>query len=345
MPRQVRVEYEGAVYHVMARGNHRERIVKDDEDRKMFEEALESVVERMGWVLYAYVLMGNHYHLVFKTPEANLVKGMTWFQSTVTKRHNARHKRWGHLFSGRYKAILVEENDYLTTLVHYVHLNPVRAKVISPEAGIENYAWSSLADYTKPPTKRRKWIAVEKGLAHMRFQDKAADRRKWLGLTEGLVDRSRLARSGVAKMKEANLNTTLKRGWCFGTASYKESMREKIERMKLKKNYRIENGYSDEQLTGNGEKAARLYIKESLGVLGLTRKELKALPKMDVSKAMIARILRKKTKMNLDWISKELCMGVRSSVTRAEKVLAKKIQTDKKLKRRWEKLNMQQNFS
>ena len=93
----------------MARGNRRERIVIDDEDRRDFESALEEVVGKMAWTLYAWVLMGNHYHLVFKTPEPNLVKGMTWFQSTVTKRFNARHKLRGHLFSGRYKAVLVVE--------------------------------------------------------------------------------------------------------------------------------------------------------------------------------------------------------------------------------------------
>ena len=92
MPRQIRIEYEGAIYHVMARGNHHEKIVLDVDDRKRFEETLKEVILKTGWFLYAYALMGNHYHLVFKAPEANLVSGMTWFQSTVTKRFNARHK-------------------------------------------------------------------------------------------------------------------------------------------------------------------------------------------------------------------------------------------------------------
>ena len=186
MPRQVRIEYPDAIYHVMARGNRRERIVIDDEDRRRFESALEEVVEKMGWTLYAWVLMGNHYHLVFKTPEPNLVKGMTWFQSTVTKRFNARHKLRGHLFSGRYKAVLVEENDYLTTLVHYVHLNPVRAKLLRVAGGLESYPWSSLADYLRPPTKRSPWVDVGAGLTHMGYEDKAAGRRALLEVLEGL---------------------------------------------------------------------------------------------------------------------------------------------------------------
>jgi len=93
----------------MARGNRLDKIVRSNRDREVFEATLEEVVGRTGWQVYAYALMGNHYHLVFKTPKANLVEGMTWFQNTVTKRHNARNELLGHLFSGRYKAVLVEE--------------------------------------------------------------------------------------------------------------------------------------------------------------------------------------------------------------------------------------------
>jgi hypothetical protein len=104
------------------------------------------VVERSGWVVYAWVLMGNHYHFVFQTPEPNLVAGMKWFQNTWTRRFNVCHRLWGHLFGGRYKAILVEESDYLTRLIHYVHLNPVRAGLVKRSEGLESYPWCSLSD-------------------------------------------------------------------------------------------------------------------------------------------------------------------------------------------------------
>ena len=90
----------------------------DDQDRERFEETLEELVGKTGWTLYAWVLMSNHYHLALKTPEANLVKGMSWFQSTWTQRFNSWHKLWGHLFGGRYKAIPVEAGDSLTRLIH-----------------------------------------------------------------------------------------------------------------------------------------------------------------------------------------------------------------------------------
>jgi putative transposase len=96
MPRERRVENAGAIYHAIARGNRRGDIVLDDQDRKRFVETLEEVVESSGWVLYAWVLMSNHYHLIFQTPEPNLVQGMGWFQNTWTRRFNVRHRQWGH---------------------------------------------------------------------------------------------------------------------------------------------------------------------------------------------------------------------------------------------------------
>ena len=340
MPRQVRIEYEGAIYHVMARGDHREMIVRDNEDRTRFEKSLEEVVGKMGWRLYAYVLMGNHYHLVFKTPEPNLVRGMTWFQSTVTKRYNARHKQRGHLFSGRYKAVLVEENDYLTTLIHYVHLNPVRARLVRVSDGIENYPWSSLADYTKPPTKRRSWLAVEAGLLHMGYPDQARVRRKFFEDTEALVSRSPLVRAGIVKMEGAGLNTTLERGWCFGTSEFKEKMIDKLDAMPMAGKYKKENGYSGKEIRDHGERAAREWIEKGLVVMGLDGSDLAGMRKMDVRKAMLARIVRRHTGMGLEWISATLGMGVRGSVTRAEKELQRKMSHDKKLQKQWGEIEM-----
>ncbi len=125
MPRQIRIQFDGAVYHVMCRGDRREPIFDDDDDRETFLRTLGECCAKTGWEIPAYVLMGNHYHLLLRTPEANLVKGMTWFQGTYTARYNARHKKGGHLFGGRYKAVLVEadRHDYFRTVLDYIHLN------------------------------------------------------------------------------------------------------------------------------------------------------------------------------------------------------------------------------
>jgi putative transposase len=108
MARSVRIEYVGAYYHVMARGNRREAIFFDDDDRRFFLQVLAEACGQTGWQVQAWVLMGNLYHLFLETPEANLVAGMKWLQITVARRFNIRHGKWGHLFGDRYKAILVD---------------------------------------------------------------------------------------------------------------------------------------------------------------------------------------------------------------------------------------------
>src|ERR1041385_7372492 len=111
MPRKLRIEYPGAIYHVMNRGDHREDIFKDDSDRERFILTLGEACQKTDWQVHAYCLMRNHFHLVLETPRANLVAGMQWFLGTYTARFNRRHKYCGHLFSGRYKALLVDSSS------------------------------------------------------------------------------------------------------------------------------------------------------------------------------------------------------------------------------------------
>ena len=108
MARPIRIQYPGAVYHVMARGNHGQVVFGDDTDRKLLLGTLGEACEKTGWRIHAYVLMGNHYHLLVETPEPNLVAGMKWLQGTYTQRYNGRHRFFGHLFQGRYKAVVVD---------------------------------------------------------------------------------------------------------------------------------------------------------------------------------------------------------------------------------------------
>jgi len=125
MARKIRVEYPGAVYHVMNRGDRREAIFKDDKDRQMFLSTVAEACGKTGWQVQALCLMDNHFHLVVETPQGNLVAGMKWLMGTYTGRFNRRHKVFGHLFSGRYKALVVDGggNGYLKTVCDYVHLN------------------------------------------------------------------------------------------------------------------------------------------------------------------------------------------------------------------------------
>ncbi len=168
MARSVRVEFPGAFYHVMARGNRREPIFLDKEDGKQFVKALGEVCAMTGWRVHAWVLLSNHYHLMIETPEANLVAGMKWLQNTLTRRFNVRHRAWGRVFGDRYKAVVVEggQRFYYETLMDYIHLNPMRAGLVRVGKGesILNYPWSSMATgYGVPANKRAKWLAAAGG--------------------------------------------------------------------------------------------------------------------------------------------------------------------------------------
>ncbi len=128
MARALRIQYEGALYHITCRGNERKAIYRDDQDRKVFLELLINGIETYNIILYCYVLMDNHFHLLLETPLGNLSEFMRWFNITYTSHYNRRQKRSGHLYQGRYKSILVEKETHLYILSRYIHLNPVRIK-------------------------------------------------------------------------------------------------------------------------------------------------------------------------------------------------------------------------
>src|SRR5271155_699128 len=155
MPRRLRIEFEGAIYHVMARGNARQKIVRDDADRRRLIDGLEQAVVRHGWELLAYVVMGNHLHLVVKTPRPNLGAGMQSFLSGYAIWAGRRWRRPGHLFQGRYRAEMIEDESYYWTVSRYVHLNPVRVGLVQRP---EQWAWSSYPGYADP-ARRYPWVA------------------------------------------------------------------------------------------------------------------------------------------------------------------------------------------
>ncbi len=141
MARPLRLEFPNALYHITSRGDRREDIYEDDEDRITFLSILGNVVADYNWLCHGYCLMSNHYHLIIETLDSNLSKGMCQLNGVFTQTTNRRHKRTGHLFQGRYKAILVDKESYLLELARYVVLNPVRAKGMVRI--IDDWPWSS----------------------------------------------------------------------------------------------------------------------------------------------------------------------------------------------------------
>lgn len=297
MPRKLRVEYEGAIYHVMNRGDRREPIFVDDNDREKFLETLGQVCQKCGWQVHAYCLMHNHFHLVVETPRANLVAGMRWFLGTYTARFNRRHRLFGHLFSGRYKSLIVDGSGtgYLKTVCDYVHLNPVRAKLLKAEQRLLEYPWSSWPEYQKRPGQRPPWLRVDRLMGEWGVKaDTSAGRRE---LEAGMEQRRELelgAENGDWKR--------LRRGWYFGPKTFREELLELIGEKRGGQHYGEELRESEEQ------KAERL-IAETLKKVKWTATDLKSRRKGDATKARLANRLRAQTTVTWPWIAERLKMG------------------------------------
>ena len=294
MARKLRLEYEGAIYHVMNRGDRREPIFKDDRDREIFLETLGQAAQKTGWQIHAYCLMNNHFHLVLETPNANLVAGMKWFLGTYTGRFNRRHKLFGHLFSGRYKSLIVDGSGsgYLRTVCDYVHLNPVRAKLLRPEQKLGHYRWSSYREYLRSPGRRPAWVRTGRLLGELGIpKDSTAGRRQF----EGMMEQRR-------GLDDPESFKGLRRGWCLGDKAFRAELLEQMDSKLGAEHYGEERRETDEQ------KAERI-VMEELKRRRWKESELGLRPKADKGKIALAQRLRKETTMPLKWIALRLQMG------------------------------------
>jgi putative transposase len=294
MARKLRVEYAGAIYHVMNRGDRREPIFRDDEDRTRFLSTLGEVCAKAGWQVLAYCLMGNHFHLVVETPEPNLVSGMKWFLGTYTTRFNRRHKLIGHLFSGRYKALVVDGsgNGYLKTVCDYVHLNPARAKLLAPEQPLRSFGWSSWPEYLKPSKKRMAWLRVERLLGEYRIpKDSRAGRQQLQAALE------------ARRQAEASADyRSIRRGWCLGDEAFRKELLAQVGHSLG------QNHFGPERAESQVEKAERV-VREELRRRGWNDDDLSRSKKGDLSKVRVAQRLREETMVTLAWIVQRLKMG------------------------------------
>jgi len=321
MARQVRIQYPGAIYHVMARGDRREAIYEGDGDREVFFKTLGEGCERSGFVVHAYVLMDNHYHLLLETPEANLSQGMGWLQNAFTRRMNVIHGKWGHLFGGRYKALLTDGGNGFWALMDYIHLNPVRAGIVRKGAGLESYRWSSLAGYVGPVRKRPQWLETSRGFEVVGTKDTEGGRREYLKVLESRVDWKRPGDAGIKfsdgdEEAEINVGAAIKRGWMIGTEAFRERLLEMIGRMKAERGLKSSNGYHGPELQEHGENRAEEILKEGLKRFQLREKDLEVMAKGDRRKALVAAMIQRETTVGLGWIAGRLKMGTRSGCCR-----------------------------
>ncbi len=191
MARPLRIEYPGALYHVISRGNEQRAIVTNDTDRHRRLDWLRRTVETYGWRLHAFVLMDNHEHLFVETPEPNLSAGMQYLNGSYTGYFNRRVGRVGHLFQGRFKAHLVDEQGYFQVVSRYIHLNPVRASLVQRPG---DYPWSSYAGYVHA-SKALNWVTYERVLRDFGPGSDAARRRRYVQYVESYPMSRQLLRS------------------------------------------------------------------------------------------------------------------------------------------------------
>jgi REP element-mobilizing transposase RayT len=316
MPRKPRIEFEGAIYHVMSRGNRGDAIFLNEKDCEVFLDTLDEACSRTGWQVHAFVLMGNHYHLLLETPEANLVAGMKWLQGTYTQRFNSRHKVRGHLLQGRYKALLVDGSveNYFSTVSAYIHLNPARARLFDLKEGkLSDYRWSSYSLYLEP-SKRPGWLRVDRTLGCLGFEDTEKGRQHY---QEYMKKRSlEILYADDPKRVDTEWEK-IRRGWCFGTEAFRTDM---LERIKMLSGER--ESFSGQEVRLHDEQEAEKLLKKGLHTLGLTEDQLTQLRKGATEKALLAWLIRRNSVVSNAWISNRLGMGRADCLSRYPRMIA-----------------------
>lgn len=292
MPRQSRIEYAGAVYHVVNRGNYRQDLFTVEEAGVCFERTLFDACERFGWRLHAYVLMSNHYHLCVETPDGRLACGMQWLQSTFANRFNRLVKERGHVFQGRYKALLIERGESLLRVVNYIHLNPVRAGL----QRVETLREHELSSFPKFFRRERPACLVNADWLYL-----AGDLRPTAPGMRCYHRSLALAEEGDPRRRSA-LHQQLCRGWYIGTREGKRVLVKELDKSHLA---------SDERAgpTGYGEERAETLLEEGLRRLGKKGADLSSDRKLAPWKVVLAGWIKRHCAVTNRWFSETMHMG------------------------------------
>lgn len=310
--RPIRFQYPGAIYHLMARGDGGKTVFETDDDRKSFVFRLGQVCGSHGWRVHAWVLMGNHFHLLLETPQANLITGMQWLMGTYSQGWNRARLRRGHVFQGRYKSVPVTGTDadayYFRIVADYIHLNPARAGLAGGKRGpLAGYKWSSLPAYVKG--NGPDWLVMERVLRAFELAEDGRGRRAyvaWLGAraanVEGKIDDEATA--------------AIRHGWYLGKETFRDCLLKLVDEAPWPVGgTRKPTG---EVLRDHGEKEAERIVRRSLKSMRLTlaTEALAKLPKSDRRKAALASLLRERTSVGNSWIAGRLAMGHPGTVSR-----------------------------
>lgn len=297
MARKLRIQYPDALYHVINRGNYRRDVFETAGAAQAFEGALAEGCVLFNWRIHAHAVMRNHYHLALQTPEANLVEGMHWLQSTFATRFNRHRAQRGHLFQGRYQALLVEDGSALARVIHYINLNPVRAGIVEP-AAVAAFRWGSLRRFfrgARPP-----WLTADVMMATMDLEDSSAG---WRAYVEFLIE---LASNLDAQHQMGFADMC--RGWAIGTSGWRRALAREYSALSLEK------GFEREQLRELKESRWRDALNRALLARGHSIENLDARTQPLEWKLQIAAELRRQVDAPYRWMAQALNIEHASSL-------------------------------
>jgi len=296
MARRLRIQFEGAIYHVINRGNFRRDLFETSGAAQAFEAALEEACRVSGWRLHAHVVMRNHFHLAVETPKANLVEGMHWLQSTFSARFNRFRQESGHLFQGRYQALIIQDGAALARVVDYIHLNPVRAGIV-PVEQLADFRWSSLRRLMRGP-RPASWVADD-----LLMQRGGADTPEgWLHYLSYLRDLC----GNTSAQKELGFEEMC-RGWAIGTAGWRKTMAQEHAQRSL------EPGLERAEMTDLKHARYQDVLVQALRGIEKSSEELKQDRKTASWKINLALELRNSC-VPYRWIAEHLSMGSADSL-------------------------------
>jgi len=293
MPNESRIEYPGAAYHVINRGNYRADVFATDGAREAFIRTLDEACVRSGWTIHAWCLMSNHYHLALSTSQANLAAGMQWFQGTFSVRFNRFRKERGHIFQGRYKALNVEAGRALGSVCHYIHLNPIRAKMMDM-AQLKKWPWCSL-QWILQPRKRKPWFEAEAALRQSgELADTPAGHRAYVDYLAWL--------SADEEAQKNQCFERMSKGWAMGSHDFQKRLLAEMDDARL------------QWVAGARELAWEkmlVELKANFSASDMSQKTKSA----DWKVALAAEMKRQTTATN-QWLSDALGMGNPFAVSR-----------------------------